>query len=579
MLAHESNRQGVERMHLQNLYIKLKQNIPNVKRTGGRHWAVVNALRTKSRYYRVQDAVLKDKRDSDIAIGDEEFRNVMYGYMTKWIEMTTKSLNPKLLKSKTLEYPMKLIKWHKTSKSAFNVDGLYEVLPEYQNARKKRKPVVVTDRAKKIILAYLIALSDQVEIIRKKEPFEQEEIILANIQSGKNIGFPFYAKQDKKTFKGLLFKYLAKIHAPFPEQYLTVDFIEKLTKYFNDNELYPPSVLFYRTQGGAKTKIRCVFGGHIINKLIGALIHAAKSETKSPRIGSLPAIMKEDWGVYFDNLIKVISTNKHLFWMGEDFTGFDEHIISSDLRWLENEEFGIMKIFVVYVLNNLENGDVWTGFGAVPDTFFISGHPFTSDFGSFVHIILMFMYESVTPGVRVEHATVQSDDNITAWSGDFSMADYLKFLKNLGFTVSLGKTFSLQRDLVVSFLKIWVGYIFDDENITYIGDLTSRYYGLLHAERDIEDEESDVGIWRVTGDIVTDQVLSKLASLGFNGLPYISAMLSDPVVKDTQVARKVIVAINVLKSGALPVRPSRNDVPVGLSPKLLAEVDIAPILP
>ena len=94
---------------------------------------------------------------------------------------------------------------------------------------------------------------------------------------------------------------------------------------------------------------------------------------------------------------------------------------------------------------------------------------------------------------KLVHATYLSDDNLCAWS-EFDIDRFFEIaVDELGFATSVEKTFIYSRDGVVSFLKNLIGPLLGMGEMVWAGDPTSRWYNMLHSERDVETDEYRAG--------------------------------------------------------------------------------------
>lgn len=553
-----------------------------------------------------------------------QMREAMYAMMPTFVSEALSMLNPVVTDMRAFDFPEKLHETHQVSKSRFFVDGLYETVSSYLTEELNRDTDILTIDAQKIFQSHAKQMEEGIVYIASLEPEEQEELLLSYLASGKNEGYPNFDHQNKKTFRDRFLEFAkgfnlykekkdkdGKVKIAYITVELIVEVVQAAIKHPNETQwpqdllkekpqgLVLPFVLFRRTQGGKTTKIRAVFGGSILLKAMGLILSAArKVETfKYVKIGDLTWIAGLDWDSMFegikDTMTKTCTVGGTLLqgnelkrhgveWVGEDFSGFDMTIRKNDLDWVlhDKEIPKIYKLFWEYVLLCLSYSEVWTGEKAVLGVFFKSGHPLTSEMGSLVHLMITYYVASIT-GWKVKHSTYLSDDNLTCWGKSdtnegygrrFNVKSYVKICKKLGFEVSESKTFVYSRDLYVKFLMVWIGCLVQDGKLDYLGDLNSRYYGYLHAERPSSDVE--VGLWKVTGDLPVDQFLSKFASLGYLGVRLVQVLVNHEEFRLTKLGRKIIAAIEGIKRKEYVPSPTIDEILVGFNPSLLAGVTI-----
>lgn len=401
------------------------------------------------------------------------------------------------------------------------------------------------------------------------------------------------------------------------------------------DKLYFPFVLFERTQGTEnETKHRSVYGGNILMKYWGCVHKAAKllglskeacttlnipttpdaktvfrsredlpvdiDKERFPAPGGIPMKADMNWDLMFTIMRdKFPKDSEHareisaamgynlresdvLDIIGEDYSKYDTTIIREDLQWIvAHSKMGWM---FQYMLDALEFSEVWIGAHRVLGIFYKSGRPFTSDFGSIVHIVRQDAYAAESGAIKLA-SCVQADDNITWWvnADPKAMSD---FNAKFGLTIKADASYSWNRDGIVRFLQVDIGRVMfgseETNDIDFIGNPVSRYYGLAHSEREIEAVEGKpdelkgdwVGIYKITEDVFCNAYLSKLSSYSSRGKSIIMLILK--LFKNTKLGNKGIAAIENLRPGVW-YHQYYSDVVQGFNPALLNTLAVSSI--
>jgi hypothetical protein len=610
----------------------------------------------------------KDQENFDPHLGDENFQHSVIGGVGAYIEVVsgvTSDYYREVAKRKegedlAHEYPEKILNTIEKAMGDYRYtklvqrDALYQVNPdiesrairyddiEYQGSDSrikwigKAKGLPVHPEAKDLIFRLLDMLWDGVSIIRDMSIEDQSEKIIEGLAPNTNSGYPFFTTQSKDNIGKMFWRWL-EIFCPLiykkhkavitsgesVQYYLWVDLIFDALSDCAKRKWYEPSINFYRTQ---TDKVRAVFGGTILFKALGALIHSAKSLGYSPEIaekhgepvvkhwdkqlvkcGGLPIVAQLDWDIMFNDIVARMpkisdgelqpfspdelqslfgfKSDKELLVdvVGEDLKAYDTSVIREDLEFLTtHKQWGFI---MRYLLDWMSYSEVWCGDLRIFDIFFKSGHPWTSDVGSFNHINLAFVirdYIRKHQECDLIAFTVLSDDSLFWWHG-FDMKLAIECVEKYGYEIKQSQSFVYSRDKVIAFLKVLVGYVHDEDNIIFVGDYQSRYVKLAHSEREIEQDEvkrekfkADVnGIYEITGNIELDSFISKLASFGSNGSAAVMEILR--IVKDTALGRQAIKAIMGLGDED-QYNLYRSDVLFGFRPNWLAGLPVQGLL-
>ena len=511
-------------------------------------------------YAKLSTLVMRSDLDSDHHLGDQNFQTTVIGNVDKFISVAGQTYSEEYIRGETFDFPQKLLEMISTSKSAFNPNKLVDNLVSYLERPKERKvPVKVNPRVIKLVDKHWTSIWNGIQAIKEETEEKQQELVLTGLAPNTNSGYPFWTKQTKKNFPKMFGTFLEQFT---PATYsknkilikdgvsLTVDIILSAIKEAISLKYNPPFTLFYRTQGGRNfdTKHRSVFGGDMLMKALGALWSVAKHNyTSVLRDGSVPWIAWTEWSEMFseirDALPEIeegyvqpiaagilkkmwpeadISDGDHIVEVyGEDFSGYDQTIVLEDLEWLtKHKNVGwIMR----WVLDCLKYSEVWFLGLRISGVFFKSGHPFTSTFGSIIHRNFMENAADHMGGTCLG-GIVLSDDNL-GWYLNFNEKKYLDYANIVGMKIDRAKSSMYSRDKMVNFLKVLVGYATQvAKTKSYIADPQSRYYGLAHSEREMVGQFTDKELkadlkqlYRVTGDIEIDALISKLGSFAESG--------------------------------------------------------------
>lgn len=603
---------------------------------GGRYWRKIT-MDQKMSYLFVQQQIVKDDPNADYHIGDEHFQNTVIGSCSKYVNQTSKILSADYMDCPKSEWPEKLIGMIGQTESAYSYGELIKTVAKYipnpdmkegnisrykvnkEEGTIKPLPIPFNQQVFDDFSEFYGRIWQGVLIIEKMDGKEQEELLLHHLVHNTNIGYPFFKKQTVKNFK----KYWRKFVWQFigtPEDMdvpLTASEILQTVRSVMGKKLHLPYVLFYRTQGGrGKVKHRAVFGAHIVQKALAALLSAAKSialvdgdgNKRITERGGLPIVAQIEWDEMFSRIkfllpdirdgniipmseaeiktkfgVTLPAGTYEVNFIGEDFPGYDQTIIYEDLEELTRIP-GIGWLFR-YVLDDLRYSEVWTGVRRLLKAFFKSGHPLTSDFGSYLHRKIHFNVQDWVRQKRFAVVLVSitlSDDSLMGNIGITSKC-IAKYLERYGMKIKLEESHDYAQDHYVGFLKVDVGYMLRGGTKSFIGNPTSRYYKIAHSERQIEQDLKDLenwdadvrGVYKVTGNIEIDALVSKLASFGSEASSIVFGILK--LIKDTALGKDAILAISHMKPKT-EYELYRSDVPLGFNPAWLRTLPVQELL-
>jgi len=611
-----------------------------VRRLGGKYWKMLNGS-GKMSYLFIQKQVIQDQPNSDNHLGDADFQHTVIGGVNAFVTAVSSFMSKTFNEEEVFEWPDKIVAEIQTSSSAFEYGKLIQdtagYLPEIGNEATNGRRYDSNGKPKimpicPVALSHFFGFLDQIwfgiEKLMSLDAKAQEEALIEGVVPNTNVGYPFFTKQTKDNFKTLWRKfqklYLGKEYAE--GTYLTVSEVFDVLHEMIKRKYHFPYVLFYRTQiGKGTTKHRSVYGAHIVQKMLAALFAAAKKFAFSVpgnflvdkhvtkyiySVGGMPIVAQLNWDEMFQSILKrlpdfdgdkirsmsaneirskfdvVLPPGEYIVnAIGEDFPRFDTGMIYEDFVEIRNHPK--LGWILSYILDDLRFSEVWTANLKIYGIFFKSGHPMTSEFGSYFH--RKAQYNAAGNKRKITHqpvyilsATNLSDDSIM-FVINLDPEDINSYLKEFGLEIKVKDSFNFMVHKIVEFLKVLVGYVLKDSTKTFIGDPTSRYVKIAHSEREIEqsledpeDYEADVrGIYRVTGDIEVDALISKLASFGNSASIIVYTILR--IIKNTKLGRSVILAISHIDPSAA-YELYRSDVPFGFNPAWLGTLEVQALL-
>lgn len=532
----------------------------------GKYW---KDARAKIPYLSGQNGMLQDKFEDIIIDNDLEFALA--------IESSVDDYSSVISRTTTETYRdgtdfVSLITRMKTPKSHFWVKGLYETLESYITRVNKREEFPLDKEAVKFYFKHLKLYDRGIAALLKLDEEEQTAALLTGIITGTSSGFDLWTHQAKNKFPSQFAKFTDNISGR--EFSFTVHGILDAVDWCLKNNYYPPFTLFYRTQGGTSKKVRAVFGGNMLAKAVGALLHAAKNAIGKEVLphGDLPWIAWENWDTLFHKINDLVSLyydrDDAFNVIGEDFTGWDQTLHQKDFTFLF-EYAGTISPILDWSHGLLQYSDVWSGAYKIRGVHFKSGHPLTSELGSFQHLNLN-MLSAKANDFRIDHAIFLSDDNLI-FTKNFDLQAHTDFLNAYGFETSPSKASDLRKDHYVEFLKVHIGKIFSTEGSQFAGNPLSRLPGFRHMERLAEVRE----VYNISDgkDVAVDQVVSKLSSFGYYATEWVQTIVHS--VRDTPLGKRVINALIALKHREDPIEAYRPDLLLGFTPEWLKELDIS----
>lgn len=483
-------------------------------------------------------------------------------------------------------------------------------------------PKVVPDNAKSMRDSFMQydQIASGIEEAMLLPGVQQEELIIENVIGNTNSGYPFFEKQQKDKIKKMWYRFLKFLHLPEPKNdLLTIDGIFSTVRYLIKQKLNFPYVLFYRTQGGKDaTKHRCVFGAPFVEKLVAAVISIGKEIGYYRKnvvdddpvfskhiwaVGKLPIVAQSNWDEMFtaikkripqyqDGKMKLMSSSQihDLFGVklapgeyevnviGDDFPGFDTGQIVDDFEGLRKHKklgwlFG-------YMIDDMAYSEVWTANKILYDIQFKSGFPMTSEFGSFLHRKANYNAAAASKSLILANINLSDDDIIFTIGLTPKIID--DYLKQFGLKIKVDESYNYKEHPIVGFLKVLIGYVHRDDRIGVVGDIVSRYYGMCHSERVIEQEVGSIdfsadvrGIYKITGIVEVDALLSKYSSYGDENAAIVRVLCE--INKDTDLGQKAILAMISMKSNMV-YKPYRSDIEISFPPNWLANVNVADLV-
>lgn len=262
--------------------------------------------------------------------------------------------------------------------------------------------------------------------------------------------------------------------------------------------------------------------------------------------------------------------------IGGDFSGFDTGQIVEDYIPLTKHKY--WGKFMSAMLEILQFAPVWTSTKSISGVFFKSGFWGTSHFGSAFHRNATYHVAENLGATMLADVNLSDDDII--WAIGLTAKDYAKSMLEYGFIIKESASYDSSVNPIIGFLKVDMGPIMKDSVIAYLGNIQSRYYGFAHSEREIEKDPRVVDpnirdVWMVTGVVEVDAVISKLASFGSHGKPFVYEILR--MIKDTDLGQRVILAISAIEPNA-EYTLYRQDIEISFPPNWLSELDLTDLL-
>jgi hypothetical protein len=525
-----------------------------VHKLGGSLWRTASG---KNRYLKVQLAVTTERLDDiqtafaqDILGYADDFLKVVAQFYRK--EYYEEGLEPVLSYRKKLYRPL----------SHYRVPLHVEAINQYASYLIPPKILPeVDDRTIAIHKAHRqMLMSNWADV-----SLWEEEDFLPYLETNVNIGADLWITQNKKNFLKHFHDWTERhLKREYP---FTLGGVLDMSNVMLEKKIRSIFTSFYR--GKDPDTVRGVFGGPIPMKAIGAVVSALKSTKLDdyPKIGNWPWGAWKDWSELFPLLADTISEemdSDDRNTMGEDITKFDTNIQPAHLEAIVSSVHDKVSPLYDYVLFALRNTVVWLGPYSIKNLYFVSGHPFTSEFGSLIHMDLAFQYDRDSDATLL-HGTYQSDDNLAVWA-NIDHDDYFKYLGDRGYPIKVSGSSNYREHGYVRFLQNDIGRIkLNNDKVIFVGAFDSRLPKMIHMETGGE----GITDWVITKNIEVDRMVSKLSSFGEEGIEYVEAILS--AIRDNSLGNEVIHAIkNINSYDITSVRREH----VGFNPAWLARVRV-----
>jgi hypothetical protein len=499
------------------------------------------------------------------------YGDLLIGWASDFIQRVEAVIRPEFLKNERVAFSKSIQNDLLKTKSYFEPRLLAKSISEYHNDREFSfdVPSQTIEIAKKMGKLY----DKQIMLLCKLPDELQTKILLSKLEPDVNIGYDLWVPQSKKTYAMEFSKacnHFFGISIPF-----TVEGIFRMVNIAIEKKFYPCFTSFYRTKN--REAVRAVFGGSIFHKAVGCLISAAKhpsfkddservvriegmKDIEYPKVGELPWVSWIDWDLLFNKIIQLDFDNLEA--VGEDIIKFDSRVIYADLSWLKNISSKVTPLWS-WILDCMQESDVLFGPFRTRDAFFVSGHPFTSEFGSYVHHALSFLCAEEM-GAHIQHGVWQSDDNLVFYDA-FDEEVMVNFYEKLGYPIKTSATHIFSKDGMVSYLKNWIGYIFNDQEISFCGDCHSRYINMIHREKG-----SPEVFFTLANDVNVDALIGQLASYSVNAANIVKPLFER--LQATDIGREAMRALVRLQNGEAKLEIARSDLSVGFRPSWLVSI-------
>jgi hypothetical protein len=486
------------------------------------------------------------------------YYDTLYGWLDQYIIHVAKTCDDDFLRLPRVEFRSEIQAKKNINRSFFTKQTLIEGLNKYKPLIDK--PLIPLNSKVKEIVKKLFREYDKViKKLMNLDDEAQTELLLTGLPAHKNIGYPKFRPQNKDTFQEEFEKVVSKIYGkkfPFTVKGL-VDFIDHGLNYLKIRHVY---TLFYRTKN--EDESRAVYGGSVIMKAIGCLFAILRKDDgfDIPRVGDLPFVSWIDWSELFPSLASLLEQDYEC--IGEDIVNFDGHAKPSELDWIY-EFSGITSKFVKFVNEGMKTSLVYFGPWVIKDIYFVSGNPFTQLLGTIIHMLLSYAYAEEY-GVEIKHGVWQSDDNLVYY-GSADLKDIEECFDKYGYPISVDKSHQFSVDKVVQYLKVYIGAIFKNDEMSYIGNLVSRYVNMLHRERG-----SPEIFYKFPTEDNVSMLISQLASYSSNAGSIVMPMIE--ILRSTEVGAEAYEILLKMKMGSITYEEVRPDLVLGFRPDWLVEI-------
>lgn len=640
----------------------------------------------KSNYLKSSMPMLEDDPDYDphIFMDDPGFQKAIIDNVLLFIQQAEGHLTSNYLESNA-GWPKDLTDTINKNKGGYTYSELLKSLSLYQNnpkielSRGRRykgkdvKRVPVSMRAKYDAYRNYDQIGYGLELLMSMPDDQQDAIIRSVLPKNTQGGYPAFMPQNSENMVDLTEQLCKRINYPMfksvkmvddkgnkiEKMFFTVKWILDLVYFCHEHELYFPFILFARSHFD---KVRDVFGGNWLFKLLGCVFVAAKhlGYTKDIAIrnkipvnedkydlpntpivkiysrNNIPYISQLNWDIQFEiyrDKLPPVDGKVNSAWifekfnlrlpdgdyilnvLGDDYSKFDTTVVPEDFEWLHNHKvWG--KLFS-YVMDSLKNNQVWIGGYRIGDIVYASGHPFTANWGTDIHHnrncvavaktnarrggkvveiakanikstiklktvcdvlyenekFYAYYYATVNPCILVGD-TNQSDDSIIFAIG-LHLKEMEEILAEYGLIIKADASSDFLKYKYVTFLQMHIGWVLKNrDHPVVLGNPISKYLGLAHSEREIDEEKSGSlnGVFKITEDVNINAFFSKIGSVGKDG-------------EDVFIRPVCLIVKNTI-SGAKSIRamaeidPSRSyelyrsDVMFGMNPSFLGSIDI-----
>lgn len=484
----------------------------------------------------------------------------LLGWLDQYITVVSNYLDDEFLRLPIVRFRESIVEKKGIRRSYFTnpllVKGLYD---QTFKPDKSKIPLTPGPLVKRIFKALIREFDAAIKVLQRLPAEEQTEKLLIELPAEKNIGFPFYVPQSKKTFSAQWTKAVKRKYGKsFP---FTVDGLIDFVNAFGEDDRLHVYLLLFRSKD--ENVSRAVYGGEAIGKGIGCLFSALRKVEgfQLPFVGDLPMTSWEDWSQLFPRIEDLVTLwlDKGRESIGDDIVNFDGQAKPNDLDWI-SDYTGVSVKFMIYILEGMKKCVVYYGPFILKGIFFVSGNPFTQLFGTLIHMMLSEAY-AIEYDRKLLHGIWQSDDDLIFYD-DADVTEMNDCFTAFGYPISIPKTHSLKNHKVVQYLKVYIGRIFNSNDVSFIGNIVSRYINMIHRERG----SPEIFYKFPTSDNV-NMFIGQTASYSENGVQIVSEIYDE--LKFTPIVSEAIRILRKYEAGDITYDTVRPDLLVGFKPDWL----------
>lgn len=251
------------------------------------NWGIMTSAE-KGTYLALEELLTRDDLTSDYHVGDDDFRNRVYGLADEWIQLGIDLFSEEYLADESIDFPNKMRKNMYTSSAHFvYAEYIGHSLKEYlpvKDAQDRRwnddgtpKRIPLHPEAVKRYFKMFDCWSVGAKWMMSLPHAKQEELMLAAMPFGTNMGFPKFFKGTAnnlpKTLLDLMvrtgFKPEGDKHPTQNRVCIHFKMLRQFRSYLVSKKIFFPFIGFSRI---SKEKIRLVCGDNVLGKWEAGMI-------------------------------------------------------------------------------------------------------------------------------------------------------------------------------------------------------------------------------------------------------------------------------------------------------------------